>query len=118
MTTCYNAAKYIKKCIDSVKSQTYRNFIMVITDDCSSDDSVDIIKNELVGIDNIFLIENTTKHYQIGNYKQISKLSFVDDSDIIVTLDGDDWFPDDNVLARVVEYYILNRCLMCFGQFN
>lgn len=117
MTTCYNASKYIKRCIDSVKYQKYKNYIMVITDDMSTDNSVSVIKHEINGIDNIKLIENTKKMYQPGNYWVISHLPFVEPEDILVTLDGDDWFPNDMTLDRVVEYYEKTKCLMCFGQF-
>jgi glycosyltransferase involved in cell wall biosynthesis len=117
MTTCYNASKYIKKCIDSVKQQTYKNYIMVIVDDVSTDNSVDIIKNEILGFDNIHLIENKSKMYAPGNHFTISKLSFVEPNDILICLDGDDWFPNEFVLDRVFGYYYMSSTLMTFGQF-
>ena len=40
----YNGAKYIAESIDSIISQTYRNWELIITDDCSSDGTQDIIK--------------------------------------------------------------------------
>jgi len=42
---CYNAAKYIEECIDSVLNQTFTDFEFVIVDDGSTDNTVDIIKN-------------------------------------------------------------------------
>ncbi|MBO7119854.1 MAG: glycosyltransferase family 2 protein [Bacteroidaceae bacterium] len=41
----YNGAKYIAASIDSIISQTYQNWELIITDDCSSDDSQEIIKS-------------------------------------------------------------------------
>lgn len=40
----YNHAKYIKQRIDSVISQTFKNLEIILLDDCSSDDSREIIK--------------------------------------------------------------------------
>ena len=41
----YNHAAYLRQRIDSVLNQTYRNFEVVILDDCSSDHSREIIES-------------------------------------------------------------------------
>ena len=43
VTPVYNAEKFIKETIDSVISQTYKNWEMILVDDCSSDSSAEII---------------------------------------------------------------------------
>ncbi|MGP1620905.1 MAG: glycosyltransferase family 2 protein [Candidatus Cryptobacteroides sp.] len=43
ITPCYNSAKYIGQMIESVQSQTYTNWELLITDDCSTDNSKEII---------------------------------------------------------------------------
>ncbi len=40
----YNTEKYIKKCLESVKNQTYKNYEIIIVNDGSTDDSEKIIK--------------------------------------------------------------------------
>lgn len=45
VTPCYNASKYISQTIDSVLNQSYSNWEMLICDDCSNDNSADIIKS-------------------------------------------------------------------------
>lgn len=44
ITPNYNASKYISETIESVINQTYTNWELIIVDDCSTDDSVQIIK--------------------------------------------------------------------------
>lgn len=41
----YNAKKYIKKCVDSLKKQTYKHFEVVFVDDGSTDCSKEMIEN-------------------------------------------------------------------------
>ena len=41
----YNAEKFLEKTIRSVLNQSYKNFELIITDDGSSDKSVDIVKS-------------------------------------------------------------------------
>ena len=40
----YNNEKFIRKCLDSVLSQTYQPDEIIVVDDCSKDNSVEIIK--------------------------------------------------------------------------
>lgn len=44
ITPCYNGSKYISETIESVISQTYINWEMIIVDDGSKDNSAEIIK--------------------------------------------------------------------------
>ncbi|WP_294591016.1 glycosyltransferase family 2 protein [uncultured Bacteroides sp.] len=44
ITPCYNSENYISATIESVISQTYRDWEMIIVDDCSTDFSPKIIK--------------------------------------------------------------------------
>jgi glycosyltransferase involved in cell wall biosynthesis len=44
ITPNYNASKYIAATIKSVQNQTYSNWELLIVDDCSTDNSIEIIK--------------------------------------------------------------------------
>ena len=45
ITPSYNSSKFIEVCIDSVISQTFQNWEMIIVDDCSNDNSREIISD-------------------------------------------------------------------------
>lgn len=45
ITPAWNSEKYIVETIKSVQKQTYTNWEMIIVDDCSTDKTVDIVKD-------------------------------------------------------------------------
>ena len=47
ITPSYNTAKFIRKTIESVQAQTYQNWEMIIVDDCSSDNTDDVVAGYL-----------------------------------------------------------------------
>ena len=38
-----NTKKYLRKCLDSIVNQTFKNFEVIIVDDCSDESSQDIV---------------------------------------------------------------------------
>lgn len=44
ITPCYNSSKYIGEMIESIINQTYTDWELLITDDCSTDDSREIVE--------------------------------------------------------------------------
>ncbi len=59
----YNQARYIPQILDSLKSQTYTNWELIVADDCSPDHSVEVFQNWLqensVNAQKIFHTSNT-----------------------------------------------------------
>lgn len=41
----YNKARHIKRAIDSVIAQTYKDYEIIVIDDGSTDGSADVVKN-------------------------------------------------------------------------
>lgn len=54
----YNCEKYIEETINSVINQTYTNWELLIVDDCSTDNSVEIIKSFMEKDERIKLLVN------------------------------------------------------------
>ncbi len=57
VTPSYNASSFIKETIQSVQSQTYKKWEMIIIDDVSKDNTCELIKEEIKKDDRIRLIE-------------------------------------------------------------
>ena len=88
ITPSYNSAKFIKYCIDSVLSQTYDNWEMIIVDDYSRDNSRELISKfakEDDRIKPIFLDENVgaAEARNVAIKKSKGKyIAFLDSDDI------------------------------------
>lgn len=110
IVSCFwNAEKYIEKCIDSVLSQNNKNFVMFLIDDVSTDKTNSIIRNKINGDNRFKLITNVEKNYKLKNLDMLLRdESMFDDEDIIVELDGDDWFYNNNVLTKIENIYSNN----------
>lgn len=54
----YNAEKTLKKCVDSLLNQTYNNIEIILVNDCSKDNSLDICKEYSKTSDNVKVISN------------------------------------------------------------
>ena len=87
----YNGARYIKQQILSIISQTYSNWRLIIHDDGSTDDTINIIKSFCDLDERIILIEDGKTFKQPGAHF-IYLLSFVE-SPYVCFCDQDDiWF--------------------------
>lgn len=119
LTTVYNCENYIEKCLSTIMTQTFKNFKCYITDDLSTDNSVKLIKDFIKNDNRFILVENTKKLYQPGNYDNILRnYSNIDDNDVVVEIDGDDWLPDSKVLERVNNIYDDKNIWIANGSFK
>ncbi len=87
ITPCYNSEKFISETIMSVKSQTYVNWEMLITDDGSTDNSISIIKNFIESDDRIKLFSIKNSGPAIARNNSIKRasgkyLAFIDSDDL------------------------------------
>lgn len=95
----YKAEKYIKKCIDSILSQNFKDFEIIAINDASPDSTLSILK-EYQAIDNRIKIINHPKNLGVAEARN-SGLK-VANGDYIAFVDQDDWIHKDmyNVLIN------------------
>ena len=113
----YNVEKWIEKCLDSVMTQNYKNFECILLDDISTDSSVSVIKEKIKGDSRFRLVENTEKAFALKNIYDGINISNPSDEDIIVTLDGDDWLENNNVLTKLNSVYNTDDCWITYGSY-
>lgn len=83
---CFNSAKYIGQAINSVISQSYLDWELLVIDNGSTDNSLDIIKEYSLTDDRIYLYEEKKKGAASARNKGISMAS----GQFIAFLDSDD----------------------------
>jgi glycosyltransferase involved in cell wall biosynthesis len=87
-------------------AQTFTDYKCYITDDMSTDNTVKLIKEMITGDDRFILIENKVKYYQPGNYDQVIRGDYgIDDHEVCVEIDGDDWLPNSKTLELINNVY-------------
>lgn len=59
----YNAEKYIRKCLESVLSQKNINLEVICVDDCSTDNTREILEEFEQKYGNLIVIHNETNMY-------------------------------------------------------
>jgi len=98
----YNCATYITKCIQSVAGQDYDNYVHILIDDCSTDNTVKVVKAAVSALpkevqDKFLLAVNTENQGAVRN--QIERIrSLTNNNSIIMLLDGDDSLVNDNTI--------------------
>ncbi len=112
ITPFYNPGEFLEKCVASIISQKYENFEVIFIDDCSTDGSYDKLPQD---DPRVKIIQNTDRKTALENI-YIAVMDHCDPDDIVVILDGDDWFPTKKVLSRVNEIYNENDCWVTWGQ--
>jgi hypothetical protein len=111
----YNNEKYVSKNLNSVLTQKYSNYDIIFINCQSTDNTLKIAKNITKDIDNFYLFNNVKRCYQTENFLLGSQCAKT--GSIIVSLDGDDWFYNNNVLNILNNVYLSNRCLMTYGSY-
>ncbi len=97
----YNAEKYINKCVDSILNQTYKDFELILIDDGSNDNSLELIKKYAVKDSRISLFSHENKGV---SYTRNLGLDLAK-GDYIMFIDSDDWIESDmlEVLIQNIE---------------
>jgi teichuronic acid biosynthesis glycosyltransferase TuaG len=106
--TTYNSQKYIEKCIQSVIKQTYRNFEIIIIDDCSDDNTRRIIFEKYNSLDYLKFIglDQNSGGPSLPRNIGIEASS----GEFICFLDADDFWYSSKLEAQVSSGYYFSFC--------
>ncbi len=97
ITVCLNSYATLKRNLDSVKSQNYKNIEQIIIDGCSTDGTHNIINNYKKHISKIIIQKDE------GIYDAMNKGLLNSNGDIICFLNSDDFYASSNIISYVVK---------------
>ena len=114
ITPCYNSEEYISDTVQSVIKQTYKNWEMIIVDDFSSDNSVQIIKKYMESDNRIILLElDSNKGAGYARNEAIKKAK----GQYHAFLDSDDLWNHDK-LSTQIQFMKENNIAFSYSNYN
>lgn len=115
----YNSSETIIETLNSVKNQTYQNIELIVSDDCSTDNTVSVIREWL---------KNNTEHFIRTKLIEVPKNTGVAPNcnrgireahgEWIKVLSGDDHLPSNSITDYVNFVLTKPECSICFGKFH
>lgn len=113
----YNRKEILNTTIKSVLNQTYKNYEIIIIDDCSKDGTYEYIKNKYKNNNKISIYRNEkNKGCGISRKKGISNYAT---GEYIIFLDDDDKFVDKNYFQEAINLFEKNKkiSMVCGGHY-
>lgn len=101
----YNGANYIQCAIESVLRQTYKDILLIISDNCSTDETVSIVGKHLSD-ERVTLIKQP---YNVGGLKNGNDGLDRIKTEYFMMLSHDDFFYDDKALETSIEIFEKNK---------
>ena len=105
----YNAEKYLNKCLDSIISQKYNKYEVILINDGSVDNSKEICENYCKLNNQFKLINQKNQGVSSARNNGLKKSK----GDLILFIDSDDIL-EENALEIIVDNFKKND-LLCFG---
>lgn len=106
----YNESEYIAEAIESILKQTYKKFEFIIVDDCSTDETPEIIKHYAESDNRIIFVQNETN---LGLTQNLNKALNISNGAYIARMDGDDISLPER-FERQIEFLNEHKEIMLF----
>lgn len=109
VTACFNSASTIQDTIQSIQTQTYQNIEHIVVDGASKDLTMTIVKSS----------PSVTKYLSEpdqGIYDAMNKGLLLATGDVIGTLNSDDFYFDDSVIASIAKVFEDESVEACYAD--
>lgn len=121
ISTVYNKQKWVSFNVNSVKQQSYQNYLAVYGYDESTDDTLKDLETAVYGDSRFMVYKNPNPgcflNCFMGTYQHLKKRNLIKSDDIIIEIDGDDWLVHPFVFSFLNEIYQQDHIWMTYGQY-
>ncbi len=101
----YNYGHYLPECIDSILEQTYPHFEVLILDDCSSDNTSDVVTDLSQKDVRVIYHRNNPNKGHIANYNHGIQLA---KGELVWLISADDAIANPDILQTYVNTFVAN----------
>ena len=115
----YNNSQWSENTLNSIFTQEYSNFRVIIVDDCSTDNNVEVIQKYIDDhnlADRVTFIKNETRHRKLFNLYRV--LYDCQDHEIVFMVDGDDSIAHSQVFSHINDIYEDENVWFTYGQYR
>jgi glycosyltransferase involved in cell wall biosynthesis len=116
LINCGPCEAFIERCLDSLRAQSYRHWQAFVTADHCGDRTFANAVSARGRDRRIFLHRNRKRLYSMVNLINAVRRSQSQPEDVLVVLDGDDWFATTDALSIIAAAYRQTKCWMTYGS--
>lgn len=114
----YNNERWCEKNLYSIFSQKYDNYRVIYINDASKDKTKEKVQEFLLNHGEDHRCQFINNEMRIGALANLYHAIYsCDDNEIVLTIDGDDWLPHDEVFSYINQVYQDENVWLTWGQF-
>lgn len=112
---CYNHEAFVVETLQSVRAQTHKNIELFIVDDCSTDNSVNVIEEWLIKNPEVVFIKNSEN---LGNTKSFNKAAALAKGRFLIDLACDDLLLPTTIAEQLSTFskYDFSQTAIVYGN--
>lgn len=109
---CYNQEMFIAECLDSILSQDYKNFEIIVSDDCSTDNTQNILKAYETRYPGKIIVNYNANN--LGITKNSNKALLLSKGEFITFTAGDDVMLPGKITTQVSHMVKNPECVISY----
>lgn len=95
----YDVEDYLSRCLDSLINQTFRDYEIICINDCSPDNSAEVLRNYQSEYPNLIKVYHNEKNMGLGRTRE--KALTLAKGDYILFIDSDDYVKSDYISSYI-----------------